>query len=147
MKLNSPEYNALKRFLGAIWKEAWGDSFPSDFSPMDSLMGLEQKFPGKAGVGLNSAIDDTLARIALWPKAKVQTWNQLLRDNEIITIGELRIRRAKKVQKILKRGWIEGEDECLFLKSLLDENCDDKLGGGQISEISTMVELYEARPR
>jgi hypothetical protein len=122
MKLNSPEYLTLKKFLANVWPLIHLEPRPPEVHPIFNLEILEKERPSRAGEGLQMVVDDILSQSVRWSKEEIKEYDRILDSKSCLTISGARKEYWKKIPQLLNSKRIRTEVDYYFLKSLYDDS-------------------------
>jgi len=121
MKIYSPEYILLKKFLAGVWPLIQSGPLPHELDPIFNLERLEREVPSRAGEGLQLAIDDILSRSVRLPKERIKNYDRILESKNCLTISGARIQYWKRLSRLLKANRLRTEADYYLLRVLYDD--------------------------
>jgi hypothetical protein len=120
VKVHSPEYEALKRFLETAWSFVRPGPIAEELDPMWNLKRIEERTPAQAGKGLQMAVNDILSMLSTFSSQRLLELDDALRKRGAPKIAEVEVSYSQRLKRIQKAGKIRTESEYHLVKSTLD---------------------------
>jgi hypothetical protein len=140
MRIDPSEYARLRSWLSHMVPKV----FPSDLltqgaHPVAVLDSTAMKAPAKARSGLGMAIGDIVELTSDWPTSDVAACDDELSHSGLPTLSEVRVRFSKLVQRAVRRGQINSDDEFYALRNAVEQR------GADSANLWPLLEAYERR--
>lgn len=130
------EFKELSDFLKYYATNIWGMPIDDKIHPYNCLIeNIEKHGKSQAFEGLKQGINDYIEHSSDWDFSKVNSFDQLLKEENIITLSEIRKRYWSKYKRIIKNNAIKNESEyCMIKGIILDSSFQIEINEKQIIE-------------
>lgn len=141
LNLSPQQYENLKRFLEFFFKK----TVTHEANIIAAIDEMEKKAPARAATATLMMINDCIEMSIDWNSEKVRSLDVELKSRGIISLTELRRQYSKQYARVIKRGYINSENEYYLLKGVLDDGASLDMTGGELDKLMLLIETYENR--
>lgn len=140
MRIKPSEYERMRSWFGYMVPRVFAsDMLTPETHPVAVLDRIASQSPAKARSGLGMAIGDVVDFTTGWTAPDVAKCNSELSQEGLPTLTEVRARFSKIVQRVVRRGRINNDEEFYILRNTVEQQ-------GVNGEILwPFLEAYETR--
>jgi hypothetical protein len=137
MKIAPEDYAQLREWFARMWPLAFsGIEIAPEANPTVALDEIAAKSPARARQGLAMAIGDLVEAVHGWRTEEVEIADRRLSDAGLPTLSAIRTRFSQAVQRALRRGRIDSEQEYYAIRNAVEMTANDP-------RLSAMLAAYE----
>lgn len=128
MRVTAEEFSTMRAWFALFAERVWPDlsSLPPEVHPVRVLDGMVARTPGRAREGLALAISDILEDTSHLPLNEVAALDAGFLAIGLPTLTTMRLRFAREVTRVVKRGSIRNEAEYYAVRNVVDHVGEDR---------------------